>query len=86
MDVPAYNGEAAFTRFFSPGAIYSINPITEEIARGLLDHYRNQPVSRFELPQLADKVQDNPLDGAPPHENDEPEDDGGMEGDDETLF
>lgn len=56
VDVPAFNGAAAFTRFFGPGAIYSINPVTEEIARGLMTHYRNEPVSRFELPQIADKV------------------------------
>lgn len=55
VDVPAFNGAAAFTRFFGPGAIYSINPVTEEIARGLMTHHRNEPVSRFELPQIADK-------------------------------
>ncbi len=56
VDVPAFNGGPAFTRFFGPSAIYSISPVTEEIARGLMDRYRNEPVSRFELPQLAEKV------------------------------
>lgn len=56
VDVPAFNGAPAFTRFFGPSAIYSISPVTEEIARGLMDRYRNEPVSRFDLPQLADKV------------------------------
>jgi hypothetical protein len=56
VDVPAFNGEAAFTRFYGPGAIYSINPVTEDIARGLMAHYRNAPVHRFELPQIAEKV------------------------------
>jgi len=56
VDVPAFNGEKAFTRFYGPGAIYSISPVTEEIARGLMDRYRNEPVSRFELPQLAEKT------------------------------
>lgn len=58
VDVPEFNGEAAFTRFYSPSAIYSINPISEEIARGLMDQYRNRPVQRYELPALAEKVND----------------------------
>lgn len=57
VDVPSFNGAAAFTRFYGPGAIYSIAPVTEEIARGLMTQYRNEPVSRFELPQLAEKVE-----------------------------
>lgn len=56
VDVPAFDGSAAFTRMFGPGAIYSINPVTEEVARGLMGQYRNEPVSRFELPQIADKA------------------------------
>lgn len=56
VDVPALGSEGAFTRFYSPSAIYSINPVSEEVARGLMDRYRNVPVSRFELPVLAEKV------------------------------
>jgi hypothetical protein len=56
VDVPAFDKSPAFTRFYGPGAIYSINPVTEEVARGLMTHYRNEPVSRFELPQIAEKA------------------------------
>ena len=56
VDVPAFDGSPAFTRFFGPGAIYSINPVTEEIARGMCERYRNEPVSRFDLPQIAEKA------------------------------
>lgn len=55
VDVPEFNGSPAFTRFYGPGAIYSINPVTEEVARGLCERYRNEPVSRYELPQIAEK-------------------------------
>lgn len=59
VDVPEQGPQQpAFTRFYGPSAIYSLNPVTEEIARGLLIHYRNEPVSRFDLPQIADKVQE----------------------------
>lgn len=59
VDVPAQGADKpAYTRFFGPGAIYSINPVSEDIARGLLTRYRNEPVSRFELPQIAEKCGD----------------------------
>jgi len=57
VDVPALDASPAFTRFYGPGAVYSINPVSEEVARGLMTRYRNEPVSRFELPQIAEKVE-----------------------------
>lgn len=59
VDVPAFDGKPAFTRMYGPGAIYSISPITEQIARDLMAHYRNEPVSRFDLPQIAEKAQED---------------------------
>jgi hypothetical protein len=56
VDVPAFDHQPTFTRFYGPGAIYSISPVTEDIARGLMERYRNEPVSRFELPQIAEHV------------------------------
>lgn len=57
VDVPSCGPEhPAFTRFFGPGAIYSINPISEETARGLMTHIRTEPVDRWMLPQIAEKV------------------------------
>ncbi len=56
VDVPAFNGSAAFTRFYGPSAVYSISPVTEDIARGLMAVHRSEPVSRFDLPQIAEKV------------------------------
>ena len=64
VDVPALGDSPAFTRFYGPGAIYSINPVTEDIARGLMTRYRNEPVSRYELPQIAEKVIDPDLDSS----------------------
>jgi hypothetical protein len=60
IDIPAINGSQACTRYFSPGSIYSINPVTEAVARGLLtqSRFRNEPVSRFDLPQIAEKVEE----------------------------
>lgn len=52
VDVPAVNGHPAFTRFFGPSAIYCITPVAEQIARDLLQVYRTEPVTRYELKQL----------------------------------
>jgi len=57
VDVPAFEENKAFTRFYGPGAIYSLNPVTEEIGMQLMRQYRKEPVSRWELPQIADKVE-----------------------------
>jgi hypothetical protein len=67
VDVPPFDGDPGFTRFFGPSAIYSINPIAEDVARGLMERYRNEPVSRYELPQIEDKSDDGY-----PHENEDP--------------
>ena len=69
VDVPEDGEKKAYTRFYGPSAIYSISPIAEDIALQMIKSYRNEPVSRFELPQLAEKVHA----GAGPdddHEND----------------
>ncbi len=65
VDVPAVAENKAFTRFYGPSAIYSISPVTDEIAMGLIAQYRNEPVSRFDLPRLAEKVQE--VDESPPY-------------------
>lgn len=57
VDVPARGEEKEFTRFYGASSIYCISPVTEDIARGLAQNHRNEPVSRYELPQLAEKVE-----------------------------
>jgi hypothetical protein len=60
-DVLPFNGQPGYTRFYSPSAIFSINPISEQMARDLMSQsrFRNEPVSRFELPQIAEKVSES---------------------------
>lgn len=59
VDVPQVGADPAFTRFFGPAAIYSISPMEESVARGLVTRYRNEPVSRFDLPQIAERAEDD---------------------------
>jgi hypothetical protein len=53
VDVPKVDEQPGFTRFYGPGAIYSLNPVSQEIALQLVRRYQNVPVERYELPRLA---------------------------------
>ena len=52
VDVPAVGDNPAYTRLFGNGAIYAINPVTEEIARAAATSYRVVPVSPYDIPEL----------------------------------
>ncbi|MFT4171789.1 MAG: hypothetical protein QM639_04465 [Rhodocyclaceae bacterium] len=52
VDVPAAGDVPAYTRLFGNGAIYAINPVTEELARAAAAQYRAAPVTSFDLPEL----------------------------------
>lgn len=52
VDVPAVGDIPSYTRLFGNGAIYAINPVTEELARAAAASYRTVPVSPFDLPEL----------------------------------
>jgi hypothetical protein len=65
VDVPATDQQPAYTRYFGPGAIYSITPVSEEIARSVLAYIRPRPVSPYMLPQPKE-------DNAPPEDFDVP--------------
>ncbi len=73
IDVPETKRAPAFTRFFSPGSIYSITPTTEAIARQLAESWREEPITRFDLPQLTapttqhDPEEEDDFDDEPGH-------------------
>lgn len=52
VDVPAVEGEQAFTRYFGAGAIYAVNPCTEEVARAAAQNLRATPIHYYDVPQL----------------------------------
>ncbi len=51
VDVPETEDKDAFTRFFGNGAIYSITPVSEEVARVAAKRMQVQPV-RIYMPEL----------------------------------
>lgn len=49
VDVPAVPGRDAFTRFYGVKAIYSLTPVSEEIARRAIERLREQPITVYGL-------------------------------------
>jgi len=66
VDVPTTDRQPGYTRFFGPGAIYSINPAAEALVKQWCERNTTAPVSRYEFPQLAEKVDGPIVDGLPP--------------------
>jgi hypothetical protein len=58
VDVPDKEGKTVFTRFFGHGAIYSMSPITKELALQLAQQQNSAPVSRFDLPTALKDASD----------------------------
>lgn len=58
VDVPQTKNQPAFTRFFSSGAIYAINPVSEEVARHLAESFELSPVSIWDVGKMIEsKIQ-----------------------------
>lgn len=49
VDVPGVGDQPSYTRLFGPGAIYSIIPTTEEIARAFVVRNVSAPVHPWQL-------------------------------------
>lgn len=55
VDIPATKNQPQFTRFLSSGAIYSINPVTEEVAKQIAENLQVAPVSVWEISGLIEE-------------------------------
>ncbi|KEQ31235.1 hypothetical protein N180_03020 [Pedobacter antarcticus 4BY] len=56
VDVPETSKSGAFTKYYGAGAIYAINPVTEEVARTFADSLNVAPVNPWDVKKLHDKV------------------------------
>lgn len=56
IDVPS---SPPATQFYAPAAIYCITPTTEATARGYAQRNVPEPVTRWEMPQLAEKTRES---------------------------
>ncbi|MDR1939022.1 MAG: hypothetical protein LBQ73_11085 [Tannerellaceae bacterium] len=55
VDVPATKNQPAFTRFLSSGAIYAINPVTEQVAIQIAENLEVAPISVYEVRHLIER-------------------------------
>lgn len=55
VDVPETTKQPAFTRILSAGAIYAINPITEETARKIAEQLEQKPITIWEVREMFRK-------------------------------
>lgn len=53
IDVPAIGERAAMTQYVSPSSVYALTPCTEAMARTAAEYSHVEPVSQWELRQLA---------------------------------
>lgn len=51
VDVPETDSQVAFTRFYGNGAIYSMTPVSEEVAKLAIKRYEPRPVTIY-IPDL----------------------------------
>lgn len=80
VDVPEAGGVAAFTKFYTQGAIYCMTPCDQATARQAVEHFRAQPINEFVLPSRPALPAASPLRnedeyGYPRHEDDNEDDD-----------
>ena len=61
VDVPMYNEQPAFTKFFGPGAIYCITPCAEDTALIAVGRLQIRPIELFKL-NLSELSSGNPYD------------------------
>lgn len=64
VDVPAHEGQEAYTKFYGCSAIYGVTPTTQEIATKAAARLRVRPVSEWLVPtptnrQLVDSYADS---------------------------
>lgn len=80
VDVPETEKVPAFTRFFNPSSIYSMNPVSEEIARTMAGRINAQPITPFDLRAVNEKLK---LIGDGGNDNGSQDDDGWEDRDDD---
>lgn len=75
VDVPETKRHPAFTRLFGAGAIYSITPVSEDIAQRAAESIWVEPITAFAIPQIETGIEFHPpgygmdeMDGAGPGE------------------
>jgi hypothetical protein len=51
VDIPPVDGSAAITKFYGNGAIYSMTPVSEEVARLFVEKFKPAPLNVY-MPEI----------------------------------
>ncbi len=66
IDIPPVPPCEGFTKFFGVGAIYSMTPVSEEVARGVAATVLAEPIKAWDLPdEWTEKLRGLPAPPAP---------------------
>jgi hypothetical protein len=56
VSVPETTSIPAFDRFLNPSAIYAINPVTEEVARGYAERLHTRPIDSYDAREVLRRI------------------------------
>jgi hypothetical protein len=56
VDVPDTEASPAFTRLLNVSAIYAINPVTEEVARGYASRINAKPIEAWDAREVLKRI------------------------------
>ncbi len=56
IDVPEIPEVPAWTRFLNPSAIYAINPVTEEVAKGYAARLVSKPIESWDAREVLKRM------------------------------
>lgn len=56
VDVPETTESKEFTRLLNPSAIFAINPVTEEVAKGLAESIRSKPIEVWDAREVLERL------------------------------
>lgn len=73
VDVPDTATVPAWTRFLNPSAIYAINPVTEEVAKGYADRLVSKPIDAWDAREVLKRIDESKKLNAPAEEDEQEE-------------
>lgn len=83
VDVPETAASPAFTRLLNVSAIYAINPVTEEVARGYAERLNTRPIDAWDAREVLKRIDDQKKLAAPEPDYGEEYEDGMRKAQDE---
>jgi hypothetical protein len=62
IDIPGKDGADVMTQYYGPGAVFSMTPVTEAVARAFAATHHPVPATRWDMPQNQIELRSRPPD------------------------